>query len=365
MSHTRKPLSDISNSERLQIYALAHSAKQDKRTIVKTLRAQQLPIPAPRTLRKIINENHTHISPNRGGNRKQDTVTDAEKQIIWDGQRENNMATLKMLQEQAEKVTGKKRGLSTIGRVLKEADKPFTTKVSTIEVDNKNSVESKARRVEWVNAFEGKTVGLHPRARNPLPLPDETNTIYLDEAPFNQTQHRTHGRSPLGEPARKKAKVQKGVHVSLIGAISPKFGLLHYEIVRGKQKKNYDASANFTTFVKSTYAKLPLRMKQHHNYWIMDNASFHNEAQLSHFLRARVPFQTVLYLPSYTPALNPIENCWSVWKNHSKNVSLQTTKQVYEEINESAKKVTPRVTLRCFRHIQKTVFPAIRANNDM
>src|SRR6185437_8817515 len=110
--------------------------------------------------------------------------------------------------------------------------------------------------------------GLRPRRS--IPLPNHNNTIWIDETPFNQGQHRKRGRSPKGKPARKKQKVMKGPNISILAAITPTKGLIHYQTFKGKQEKEGDSTRNFTKFIQLIYNKLDNDMKTQINYWIMD-----------------------------------------------------------------------------------------------
>jgi transposase len=64
---------------------------------------------------------------------------------------------------------------------------------------------------------------------------------------------------------------------------------------------------------------------------VMDNASFHKGAQTKKLIEEAQCH--LLFLPTYSPDLNPIENCWHVIKSHLKAL-LPTQKNLEILIGE-------------------------------
>lgn len=54
---------------------------------------------------------------------------------------------------------------------------------------------------------------------------------------------------------------------------------------------------------------------------VMDNASYHKNGELERIAQAHQCI--LLYLPPYSPDLNPIEQCWAVLKNKVKQALAQ------------------------------------------
>lgn len=94
----------------------------------------------------------------------------------------------------------------------------------------------------------------------------------------------------------------------------------------------YQGTANTNTVLAYFEAILP-RLKQG-SVLILDNASYHRSEKLQNlFLKHKV---SLLYLPPYSPDLNPIENLWGTIKQHLRsyyNYSLTLFDNICNVIN--------------------------------
>jgi transposase len=81
---------------------------------------------------------------------------------------------------------------------------------------------------------------------------------------------------------------------------------------------------------------------------VMDNLSPHkHEATRSLLSRAGAE---VLFLPAYSPDLNPIENMWSKVKNYLRSVEARTEPDLIQAIGSALKTVTPQDATNWFSH---------------
>jgi len=58
----------------------------------------------------------------------------------------------------------------------------------------------------------------------------------------------------------------------------------------------------------------------------------------------------VIFLPPYSPELNPIENIWSKVKSYLRKVPILDTEQLYQAIADALKTITPTDARNCFLH---------------
>jgi transposase len=81
---------------------------------------------------------------------------------------------------------------------------------------------------------------------------------------------------------------------------------------------------------------------------IMDNLSPHkNEPILQRLAQAGVE---VLFLPAYSPDLNPIEKMWSKVKALLRRAEARTPLELAQAIAEALRRVTPQEALNWFAH---------------
>ena len=87
-----------------------------------------------------------------------------------------------------------------------------------------------------------------------------------------------------------------------------KYGMVFYKVnrrpVNGEDFKDY--LVELTNICRSTEID--------HPYFILDNARIHHYRGLGDVLESMEI--NLMYLPPYSPFLNPIENVFSKWKNH-------------------------------------------------
>jgi len=191
--------------------------------------------------------------------------------------------------------------------------------------------------------------------------------IFLDESGYNLWTARTRGRSKIGLPATRVTQGQRGTNVSLLLAVSVIAGVEKYHFQTGSITKEI-----FQGFINELSNSLPVSQRC---LFVLDNARCHSNVTLpntNHHLK---------YLPPYTPQLNPIELCFSIWKSDVKNVLTATETQarlsnfqqaadaqvsmttwrgqILKEIGQtSLTTITPHKVLRCYNHIMPFLYKA-------
>jgi transposase len=146
--------------------------------------------------------------------------------------------------------------------------------------------------------------------------PDQRNIIWADETGFNLYLRHRYGRAPVGERASVVVANSRGRNISVCAAMSEE-GFLH-EMLRPIP---YTAEA-FCLFLEELFSIL-LQMGRIGCWIILDNARFHhcaivNACAIRHGHR-------LVFLPAYSPMLNPIESLFGKWKTliHTQGVSFQ------------------------------------------
>ena len=81
---------------------------------------------------------------------------------------------------------------------------------------------------------------------------------------------------------------------------------------------------------------------------VMDNLTAHKRPQIKRMIEAAGA--TVMYLPPYSPDLNPIEMIWSKVKGLLRTIAARTVDALHQAFGVAFAAVTPSDILGCFRH---------------
>lgn len=127
--------------------------------------------------------------------------------------------------------------------------------------------------------------------------------IYLDESGINRYMFRGYGRSPRGEKIIGEVSGNRFARESFISALS-----------EGKFLAPMCFQGTCNTELFNAWLKevlLPHLTKG--KVLILDNATFHRSKESQEIVKKAKC--RLMYLPPYSPDLNPIEKCWANLKN--------------------------------------------------
>lgn len=286
----------------------------------------------------------------KGGNNKA-VISDAVKRCITALQTAD--ATLR-LQDIANLIDsaffGGASSLNTVWRVLHDAG--FTTKALSAHAAPRNTLKVKEKRRDWCRDV-GSTL-------------TAATAIFIDESPFSFCITRTRGRSPKGQEAVTTTPAIRGKNHTVIAALSPTHGLVHYEIKvtepdtefiskrkGSKKKKTRPKGVTRETFrsflIHHMLAKAPFANSSTHFTLLFDNAKIHLGDIADTIFQAGYVQQL---LPSYSPALNPIEYAFSKWKLAYRALHPDSEQAVDDAIHRTAPSITPANCQQWFVHTQ-------------
>ena len=166
---------------------------------------------------------------------------------------------------------------------------------------------------------------------------DPQKLIYLDETGATLNMVYEFARSPVGERAHALKSTNRGTRISMIGA-------LHFQgLVAELCFEGTLDTLMFNYFIEKHLApKL-----QAGNVVILDNASAHNPDDLRDIL---TPLGvSVMFLPPYSPELNPIEKIWSQMKIYLKKNTAEDQEQLYQRIYQAIQQITPSSAYNCLQ----------------
>jgi transposase len=179
------------------------------------------------------------------------------------------------------------------------------------------------------------------------------NCIFIDAVGFNLHTQRNHCRSLKGTPAKSTVPTGKGVTFTILGAIS-QAGIINIGVKKpelASKKRNADGKEVkingkvgtrtehflvYLTNVMNTLDKNNIKGQ----YIVMNNAPIHKSKVIKTLVEERG--HKCIYLPPYSPFLNPIEEFWSKVKAGVRRTPLTADDRLIYHICESAGKVTKK-----------------------
>jgi transposase len=161
---------------------------------------------------------------------------------------------------------------------------------------------------------------------------------FLDETGVNLSLARSFGRAFGGHRAMGNVPKNYGTGVTVLGAMRGDGKLATLE-VRGATDELV-----MLAFIREILAPV----LDHGDVVVMDNLTSHKTQRVQKaFADLGVE---VLYLPPYSPDLNPIEMCWSKFKAILRQISARSYEMLSEAISNALQKITAADARSWIRH---------------
>jgi transposase len=152
--------------------------------------------------------------------------------------------------------------------------------------------------------------------------------IFIDESGTHVSMTRTHGWAPRGQRLVEHVPRNRGTVLTMIGAISSR------KVEAMMTKVGATTGDVFEQFVREHLAPV-LRPR---DVVVLDNLGAHKRRTTIEFIESLGA--TVLFLPPYSPDLNPIELCWSKMKDVLRQLKARTVPNLREAIDDAARAVS-------------------------
>ncbi|EIE92359.1 hypothetical protein RO3G_17230 [Rhizopus delemar RA 99-880] len=185
-------------------------------------------------------------------------------------------------------------------------------KQTTCWSEARTSKENVQKRYEWVVKWNNTDMNF------------SRNCIFIDEADFDINMKSNRAWAPRGQMAVTTTSTTKAPSHTITSALSS-VGVVNLSIrvpkqspkVRKVQGDKYDQMRGF--------------------YFIMDDAP--NHKQIEDTLNERNRDYKYVFLPPYSPELNPIEQFWALVKRKVRREKLQDTETLQDRIVDAANEV--------------------------
>lgn len=168
--------------------------------------------------------------------------------------------------------------------------------------------------------------------------------MFLDESGLHLAMARSHVWVKKGTEYIERTPMNWGKNLTLLGAIRLSGWVLLSSIY---QTANAD---RFVAWLKKLLPKL-----RPGDVLVMDNLKAHHNARVLPLCRAAGV--RLIYLPPYSPDLNPIESGWAVQKQHVRKHAPRHPVALRRVARRARYRITPRHCRRWFEHCGYPVQP--------
>jgi len=237
----------------------------------------------------------------------------------------NNAATLRELSDYLFKQTGQRFSQATIFRILE-----------------KHGITRKKAEKQYSEQDEEKVKQFVKDNSQLLSL---SSFSAVDECGFNLGAAPFYARSPKGKRAIVKRPGKRGSNYTLTLCVQNIKGkaVISYKLIKGGSKtKDFH---KFLSKVKFT------------THLLLDNARIHHATDSCRKLKlstiaelAKKKKIELVYLPGYSPKLNPVEKCFSVIKNYYRQQRPRSEKELRRVIKEAIAKIQQLDLTKTFKN---------------
>lgn len=164
-----------------------------------------------------------------------------------------------------------------------------------------------------------------------------TKLKFLDEAGSNLAMTRLYGRAAKGERVIEATPQNYGSNTTMLATLSVA-GITAPMTINGAVDGDV-----FKVYIEQILAPTLSAGE----IVIMDNLPAHKVTGIRELIEARGAF--LIYLPPYSPDLNPIEKCWSKIKTSLKRAKARTRAELEKALAEALLLVSPKDAEGWFR----------------
>ena len=217
----------------------------------------------------------------------------------------------------------------TIGRVFKEFH--YSMKRTSLIPVARNSLSNIESRYQYALRFCEF---------------DEEKTYFIDEAGFQINMRRNYGRAPLGRKAIKIVPKIRMKNYSLEAVIN-KSCLYFFEVMDCAYNVEHfgDFLDKFLSFLDRDGVK--------NAFLVMDNVRFHHNSGIRE--KIELKNHSIVFIPPYSPFLNPIEEVFAQWKSIVRKANCQTENDLYQEIHNASDEISPSDCASYFDHMESFI----------
>jgi transposase len=164
--------------------------------------------------------------------------------------------------------------------------------------------------------------------------------VFVDESGMHTSMTRLYARAPKGQRAYGKVPRNRGKNTTLIAAMTLEGGMGESMAIEGATDSEVFEAYYVEHFLAPTLTEGQVV--------VLDGLGAHRTEKVRELVEARGA--QLLFLPSYSPDLNPIEEAFSKIKTVVRKVGARTRQALVEAIERALRAVTPEDATGWFAH---------------
>jgi transposase len=278
------------------------------------------------------------VKPNPRGGVKIQSLNEEQRDAIKRYISEDCSVTLEQIRLKLIKEFSVSVSISTINRAITGLN--FSLKRTSLIPVRRNNESTVELRYNYASEFLSL-----------LAQSDGENIFFLDEVGFCVSMRMKRGRAPKGKKAVHVVSNLRTRNISICCTIS-KNGTFYYK----KQEFPFN-NVHFKDYIKEL-----LRKFENNNIknavLVMDNVKFHHNGELKKEIRRAG--HSFLFIPPYSPFLNPIENLFSQWKQMVRRECPKNEEELLKNIDSTFERINQDHCANYYRHMLYMIHRCLR-----
>jgi hypothetical protein len=176
--------------------------------------------------------------------------------------------------------------------------------------------------------------------------PNREKIFFVDESGFCSSMRLHYGRALVGYPAHVTVPAIRSRNFSLAAAMSMNGLAFH------RMQDHAFNTQSFHLFLVDFFGYLVVHNIENATI-VMDNVKFHKHESIAVVVASYG--HRLLFLPPYSPFMNPIEEMFNQWKHFVKMASPQNAQELTMAVSNAASRITAEHCHGYFRHMESYI----------
>jgi transposase len=298
----------------------------------------------PNTVRKIYSTyRRTQNTTKKSAGHRQQKLSDAQKEQICDWVDEDCSLTLQQLKTKCltQWPNINQISLSTVNRAVQNFH--YSVKRISFVPERRNTPDTIQARFDYAVQY------------NRIML-ERDKIFFIDEYGIQVNSRVSYGRSVRNTRASKVKAQLRGRNYSIAAAMNDN-SLYLFQV----QDRPYNID-HFSEFITSLINHLNNDAVQGAHF-VMDNVRFHRSEEVVTLIEAHGHF--AVFLPPYSPFLNPIEELFNQWKQLIKRAQSTNENELYEAVHTASENISPENCRMYVQHMEACLHDCLRRGEIM